>query len=86
MSSEPHKERRVERRKLWGRAQGRPLSRHQSEMLDTLLPKIKAVPAPLLGSRIKNASRWKLVSAVGSIYCSERKKTPMKGLLVQNHF
>lgn len=49
MNVEPHKERRIERRKLWGRAQGRPLSRHQAEMIDTLLPKIKAVPAPLSG-------------------------------------
>lgn len=44
MSDVPHKQRHVERRALWGRAQGRPLSGHQAKMMETLLPKIQAVP------------------------------------------
>ena len=34
------KQRRAERRQLWGRAKGRPLSAHQAALVETLLPKI----------------------------------------------
>ncbi|PHR93818.1 MAG: tRNA (guanosine(46)-N7)-methyltransferase TrmB [Robiginitomaculum sp.] len=37
----------MERRRLWGRAQGRPLSAHQEGLVKTLLPEILALPAPL---------------------------------------
>jgi len=33
-------------RRLWGRAQGRPLSRHQSALVSSLLPKISIPPPP----------------------------------------
>jgi tRNA (guanine-N7-)-methyltransferase len=40
----------TDRRRLWGRAQGRPLSAHQAALVNTLLPRIAtALPDPLNG-------------------------------------
>lgn len=45
-----HPQRREERRRLWGRAKGKPLSAHQAKLLQSLLPKICIDPAhPLEG-------------------------------------
>lgn len=46
----PHRERRerhASRRRLWGRAKGKPLSAHQSNLVQELLPTLAALPGPL---------------------------------------
>ncbi len=40
MSNTGHKQRREERRRLWGRAKGRPLSPRQAKLVEILLPQI----------------------------------------------
>ncbi|MEE9272792.1 MAG: tRNA (guanosine(46)-N(7))-methyltransferase TrmB [Robiginitomaculum sp.] len=39
--NQPHKKRNKQRRQLWGRAQGRPLSPYQMELMETIFPNYK---------------------------------------------
>ncbi len=51
MSVDQHKRRHISRQNIWGRAKGKPLSAHQTALVETLLPTLQALPDPLLGAK-----------------------------------